>query len=257
MTLKDAVNDALRDWVANVDTTHYCIGSAVGPHPFPTIVRDFQAIIGKETKAQVAKLQLESDPNISTEKLLPAAVVACVGGGSNAIGMFHPFIQDKSVRLIGVEAGGVNGVTERNEKVKNLSDDGSLHSSTLSAGTPGVFQGARTFILQDENGQSMRTSSISAGLDYAGVGPEHAHLHHTKRAEYVSVTNAQALEGFQVLCQEEGVIPALETSHAVYYTCQLAKELSPNQIVVVNISGRGDKDMLQVAKNLGVTLEGL
>ncbi|CAK4213629.1 unnamed protein product [Aphanomyces euteiches] len=231
-TLKDAVNEAMRDWVANVDSTHYIIGSAIGPHPFPTIVRDFQAIIGKEIKAQLEEEIIGR---------LPDAIVACVGGGSNAIGMFHPFAQDHSVQIYGVEAGGDGVETGR-------------HSSTLVGGRIGVLHGTKTYVMQDAAGQVIETHSVSAGLDYAGVGPEHAFLKDSGRATYVSVTDAQALEGFKLLCREEGIIPALESSHAIHYGVELAKELGPGKVLVINVSGRGDKDMIQVAKVLGVNL---
>ncbi|RHY31134.1 hypothetical protein DYB32_004114 [Aphanomyces invadans] len=247
-TLKDAVNEALRDWVTNVDTTHYIIGSAIGPHPFPTIVRDFQAIIGNEIKAQVnepdkfkqkltRELQLEEEIG-----RLPDAIVACVGGGSNAIGMFHPFIKDNSVDIFGVEAGGDGVETGR-------------HSSTLVGGRIGVLHGTKTYVMQDAAGQVIETHSVSAGLDYAGVGPEHAFLKDSGRAKYVSVTDAQALEGFKLLCRVEGIIPALESSHAIHFGVELAKELGPGKTIVINVSGRGDKDMIQVAKVLGVNLD--
>lgn len=231
MTLKDAVNEAIRDWVTNVDTTHYIIGSAIGSHPFPTIVRDFQAVIGNEIKAQ---LQEEIGQ-------LPDAIVACVGGGSNAIGMFHPFIKDTGVAIYGVEAGGDGVETGR-------------HSSTLVGGRPGVLHGTKTYVMQDAAGQVIETHSVSAGLDYAGVGPEHAFLHESGRATYVSVTDKQALEAFQLLSRQEGIIPALESSHAVHFGLELAAKMDPSKVVVINISGRGDKDMLQVAKELGVNL---
>ncbi|CAH0487425.1 unnamed protein product [Peronospora farinosa] len=230
-TLKDAVNEAVRDWTTNVHNTHYIIGSAIGGHPFPTIVRDFQAVIGREIKAQ---LQEEIGR-------LPDAIVACVGGGSNAIGMFHDFVEDKNVAMYGVEAGGDGVNTAR-------------HSSTLSGGRPGVLHGTKTYIIQDAAGQAMETHSVSAGLDYAGVGPEHAFLKDSGRATYVSVTDKEALEAFQLMSEYEGIIPALETAHAVYYGLKLASTLSSDQVVVINISGRGDKDMLQVAKVLGVNL---
>mmetsp|Transcript_4399 Transcript_4399/g.12780 ORF Transcript_4399/g.12780 Transcript_4399/m.12780 type:complete len:363 (+) Transcript_4399:1-1089(+) len=230
-TLKDAINEAMRDWVTNVGTTHYLIGSAIGPHPFPTIVRDFQAVIGKEARAQI----------LADTGRLPDYVVACVGGGSNAIGMFHPFVGDKSVKLVGVEAGGDGVDTDR-------------HSATLAAGTPGVLHGTRTYLLQNKMGQITETHSISAGLDYPGVGPEHAWLKDSLRAEYVAVTDKQALEGFQTLCRTEGIIPALEPSHALYHTMQLAKGLPKDKIVLLNLCGRGDKDMHTVAHAMGVKL---
>ncbi|KAG2178845.1 hypothetical protein INT43_001691 [Umbelopsis isabellina] len=226
-TLKDAINEAMRDWVTNEATTHYLVGSAIGPHPFPLIVRDFQTVIGKESKRQLQ------------EKVgkLPDAVVACVGGGSNAIGMFHPFIEDKSVRIIGVEAGG--------DGVNTLK-----HSATLSAGTPGVLHGTRTFLLQDSKGQIMETHSVCAGLDYPGVGPEHAWLKDIGRAEYLVCDDAQALIGFRKLTQLEGIIPALESAHAIYWAHQLASKMGKDEDIVVCLSGRGDKDMHTVAEVL-------
>jgi tryptophan synthase len=229
-TLKDAINEAMRDWVTNVRTTHYIIGSAIGPHPFPTIVRDFQSVIGREARAQF----------LEQAGRLPDVAIACVGGGSNAIGLFHPFIDDP-VRLIGVEAGG-DGVGS------------GKHSATLVAGRPGVLHGTRTYLLQDANGQILETHSISAGLDYPGVGPEHSWLKTSVRAEYVAVDDRQALEGFQALTRAEGIIPALEPSHAIYYAIQLARELGPGNDILVGLSGRGDKDMHTVAAALGVTL---
>ncbi|PRP82505.1 tryptophane synthase [Planoprotostelium fungivorum] len=230
-TLKDAVNEAFRDWVTNIRTTHYIIGSAVGPHPFPTIVRDFQSVIGKETKKQI----------VDKTGKLPDAVVACVGGGSNAIGMFHPFLHDPSVRLIGVEAAGHGIQTEK-------------HCATLSRGKVGVFHGTKTVVLQDVDGQITETHSISAGLDYPGVGPEHAHFKHSGRAEYTYVTDQEALEGLKLLTSTEGIIPALETAHAISYAAKEAAKMSPEQILVICLSGRGDKDMIHVAKELNFTL---
>jgi tryptophan synthase beta chain len=231
--LKDAINEAMRDWVTNVADTFYLIGSVVGPHPYPRIVRDFQAVIGQEARAQ------------ALEKLgrLPDAVVACVGGGSNSMGIFHPFIQDAGVRLVGVEAGGDGIETEH-------------HAATLSAGSPGILHGARSYMLQDADGQVIETHSISAGLDYPGVGPEHAYLKDSGRAEYVAVTDGEALEGLQTLCRLEGIIPALESAHAVYYGMQLAATMHPDQAIIINLSGRGDKDMGTVADALGVKLGG-
>jgi tryptophan synthase len=229
-TLKDAINEAMRDWVTNVRDTHYLIGSAVGPHPFPTIVRDFQSIMGKEIREQM----------LETAGKLPDGVVACVGGGSNAIGAFYPFIEDESVKLYGVEAAG-HGI-----------DVDEQHCATLTKGTPGVLQGALTYVIQEKTGQTLNTHSISAGLDYPGVGPEHAYLKDTGRALYEAVTDAQALEGFKMMCEYEGIIPALETSHAIYYAIQLAKTLGKDQDIVINMSGRGDKDMPQIAKIMGV-----
>jgi tryptophan synthase beta chain len=230
-TLKDAINEAVRDWVSNVETTHYLIGSAVGMHPYPTIVRDFQSVIGKETRDQI----------LIQAGCLPDYVVACVGGGSNSIGIFHPFIEDRDVQLVGVEAAG-EGIAS------------GKHAATLVAGSVGVLHGSRSYVLQDDNGQVIETHSISAGLDYPGVGPEHSYLKETGRAMYVAVTDAQALDGFKLLCRTEGIIPALESAHAVFYACALAATLPADKIVVVNLSGRGDKDMHTVAQALGITL---
>jgi len=227
-TLKDAINEALRDWVTNVETTHYIIGSVVGPHPFPEMVRDFQSIIGKETKQQI----------LEKEGRLPNAVVACVGGGSNAIGIFYPFIEDKEVTLIGVEAAGKGLDTEE-------------HAASLIKGSVGVLHGMKSYFLQDEEGQIQPTHSISAGLDYPGVGPEHAWLKETGRAEYIGATDEEALEGFKLLSKTEGIIPALESSHAVIKAVEIAKELGKDGIVVVNLSGRGDKDVRSVMNYLG------
>jgi len=231
-TLKDAINEAMRDWVTNVRDTHYLIGSAVGPHPFPTIVRDFQSVMGHEMKAQM----------LEKAGTLPDVVIACVGGGSNAIGAFYPFVNDKSVELHGVEAAG-HGI----EKYQQ-------HCATLTKGTPGVLQGALTYVIQEESGQTLNTHSVSAGLDYPGVGPEHAHLKHSGRAKYSAVTDDEALEGFKMMCEYEGIIPALETSHAIYHAIQLAKTLPKDKHIVINMSGRGDKDMPQVAKIMGVDI---
>ncbi|KAJ3032531.1 tryptophan synthetase [Rhizophlyctis rosea] len=226
-TLKDAVNEALRDWVTNVSTTHYIIGSAIGPHPFPTLVREFQSVIGREARAQI----------LEKRGKLPDCVVACVGGGSNAIGMFHPFVQDKSVRIVGVEAGGDGIETGR-------------HSATLAAGRPGVLHGTKTYLIQDSHGQIIETHSISAGLDYPGVGPEHAFLKDSLRAEYIAATDAEAMQGFRIMTQTEGIIPALESSHAIYKAVELARGMSKKQDLIVVVSGRGDKDVLSVAENL-------
>ena len=230
-TLKDAINEAIRDWVTNVDTTHYLIGSVVGPHPYPEMVRDFQTVIGREARAQLLKI----------EGRLPDYVLACVGGGSNSIGMFHPFVPDEEVRLVGFEAGGEGIATGK-------------HSATLSAGRPGVLHGAMSYLLQDEHGQVQETHSISAGLDYPGVGPEHSYLKDTGRAEYRDVNDANALEAFHLLCHTEGIIPALESSHAVYGAVELAKTLSSDQIVLVCLSGRGDKDIGIVAEASGLEI---
>jgi tryptophan synthase beta chain len=227
-TLKDAINEALRDWVANVETTHYIIGSVVGPHPFPMMVRDFQSVIGKEAKEQI----------LEKEGKLPKAVVACVGGGSNAMGIFYPFVEDKEVKLVGVEAGGLGLETGK-------------HSASINAGQVGVLHGMKSFFLQDEEGQILTTHSISAGLDYPGVGPEHAYLFESGRAEYVYATDQEALEGFKLLSRLEGIIPALEPAHAVLKVVEIAGKLSKEDIVIFNLSGRGDKDMETVMKHLG------
>ena len=230
-TLKDAINEAIRDWVTNVETTHYLIGSVVGPHPYPMMVRDFQSIIGREAREQM----------LEATGRLPDYAIACVGGGSNAIGLFHEFIPDDAVRLIGVEAGGA-GV------------DGDEHAATLVAGEPGVLHGSLSYLLQDSDGQVMETHSISAGLDYPGVGPEHSWLKATERAAYVSVTDSEAIEGFQLLCRTEGIIPALEPAHAIAYVAGLAPTLSKDQTILIGLSGRGDKDIDTVAKALEITL---
>lgn len=228
-TLKDAMNDALRDWVTYVDETFYCIGTVAGPHPYPAMVRDFQSIIGKETKAQMQ----------AAEGRLPDSVIACIGGGSNAMGLFYPFLDDKSVRIIGVEAGG-----------KGVNDD-MEHCASLTGGRPGVLHGNRTYLLQDEAGQILEGHSISAGLDYPGIGPEHSWLHDTGRAEYVSVTDAEALDAFQFSCRTEGIIPALEPSHALAHVRKIAPTLPEDHIMVMNMCGRGDKDIFTVADHLG------
>jgi tryptophan synthase beta chain len=227
-TLKDAINEAIRDWVTNVQTTHYLIGSVVGPHPYPMMVRDFQSVIGTESREQM----------LEVEGRLPDYAVACVGGGSNAMGLFHPFFNDADVKLVGVEAAGEGLGSGK-------------HAATLSGGRPGVLHGAMSYLLQDSGGQVTETHSISAGLDYPGVGPEHSYYKDSGRAEYVAVTDRQALEGLTLLCETEGIIPALESSHAVYYAAQIAKELPPDKIVLINLSGRGDKDMEIVAQALG------
>jgi tryptophan synthase beta chain len=225
-TLKDAVNEALRDWVTNVKTTHYIIGSALGPHPFPMIVRDFQSVIGEEVKQQILEI----------EGKLPDVIVACVGGGSNAIGIFYPFIEDTQVRLVGVEAGGYGIET-------------GMHAASINGGSIGVLHGMKSYFIQDEWGQIESTHSISAGLDYPGVGPEHAFLKEIKRAEYITATDEEALEGFLLLSRTEGIIPALESSHAVIKAVEIAKSLDKTKSVVINLSGRGDKDV-QSVKNL-------
>lgn len=230
-TLKDAMNEALRDWATNVDSTYYIIGTVAGPHPYPQIVRDFQCIIGRETREQ------------SLEQIgqLPDALVACVGGGSNAIGMFHPFLSDSSVAMYGVEAGGDGVETGR-------------HAAPLSAGVPGVLHGNRTYLMTDSGGQIMETHSVSAGLDYPGVGPEHAWLKDLKRVNYVNATDAEAMKAFHQLTRLEGIIPALESAHAVAYAMRLAATMAPEQSIVINLSGRGDKDIQTVAKLEGLTL---
>ena len=230
-TLKDAINEAMRDWVTNVETTHYLLGTVAGPHPFPTMVRDFHRIIGVEARAQVLEL---------TGKL-PDAVLACVGGGSNAIGIFHPFIDDVDVALIGLEAGGDGVSTGR-------------HAATITGGTPGVLHGTRSYVLQDENGQTVESHSISAGLDYPGVGPEHAYLHDIGRAQYRAITDAQAMEAFGLLCRTEGIIPAIETAHALAGALQVGKEMGPHATILINLSGRGDKDVATAAAYFGIEL---
>jgi len=232
-TLKDAVNEALRYWVAHVDDTHYILGSVVGPHPFPKIVRDFQSVIGSETRAQI----------LDQTGQLPDAVVACVGGGSNAMGMFYPFIQDGTVKLFGVEAGG-SGV------------ESNKHAATLSAGDIGILHGTMTHLLQDDHGQIEETYSISAGLDYPGVGPEHSHLHDISRVAYSSITDDEALDAFQYLSKVEGIIPALESAHAVAYGIKLAKEMNQDESLVICLSGRGDKDVEQVKEILEGKISG-
>ncbi len=230
-TLKDALNEAMRDWVTNVDSTFYIIGTVAGPHPYPMMVRDFQAVIGHEAREQMPAL-------IGRQ---PDAIIACVGGGSNAMGIFYPYINDTEVRLIGVEAGGLGVATGK-------------HAAPLNAGTPGVLHGNRTYLMQDANGQILETHSISAGLDYPGVGPEHAWLKDSGRAEYVTVTDQEALEAFHLLCRFEGIIPALESSHALAYAAQLAPTLPRDAALLVNLSGRGDKDMNTIASLSGITL---
>jgi len=230
-TLKDAMNEAIRDWVTNVRTTYYLVGSVAGMHPYPMIVRDFQSVIGRETREQA----------LAAVGRLPDAVVACVGGGSNAIGIFSAFLEDESVELHGAEAAGEGIETGR-------------HAASLTAGRVGVLHGSRSFVLQDEDGQIVEAHSIAAGLDYPGVGPEHAYLKVTGRAQYHAITDAEALAAFQLLCRTEGIIPALESAHAIALAVRLAKERPRDQVIVVNLSGRGDKDMHTVASALGVTL---
>ncbi|MFQ7025773.1 MAG: tryptophan synthase subunit beta [Acutalibacteraceae bacterium] len=230
-TLKDAVNEAMRDWTANVENTYYLIGSAMGPHPYPTMVRDFQKIIGEETKRQLEAM----------EHTLPDCVVACVGGGSNAIGMFYDFIPNETVRLIGAEAAG-HGV------------DTALHAATMAKGSKGIFHGMKSLFLQNEEGQIDSVYSISAGLDYPGIGPEHAHLHTSKRAEYVSITDEEAVCAFEYLSRMEGIIPAIESAHAVAAARKIAPTMKQNEIMVICLSGRGDKDVYQVARYRGVDI---
>ncbi len=230
-TLKDAMNEALRDWVTNVEDTYYLIGTAAGPHPYPELVRDFQAVIGTEAREQL----------LQAEGRLPDMVIAAVGGGSNAIGIFHPFLDDKNVQIVGVEAGG-----------KGL--DGDEHCASLTAGSPGVLHGNRTYLLQDADGQIKEGHSISAGLDYPGIGPEHAWLHQIGRAEYVPIMDDEALEAFQLLTKLEGIIPALEPSHAIAEVIKRAPKMGKDQIILMNLSGRGDKDIFTVGKILGMEL---
>jgi len=231
-TLKDAMNEALRDWVTNVRDTYYIIGTAAGPHPYPAMVRDFQSVIGKETREQM----------LEREGRLPDALVACIGGGSNAIGLFHPFLDDKDVAIYGVEAGG-HGVDVENG-----------HAASMAGGTPGVLHGNRTYLLQDNDGQILEGHSISAGLDYPGVGPEHAWLRDTGRVKYVPATDQEALDALQLCTRLEGIIPALEPSHALSYVSKLAPTMSRDKIIVMNLCGRGDKDLFTVAKALGMEL---
>ncbi|MBW6390757.1 tryptophan synthase subunit beta [Billgrantia antri] len=231
-TLKDAMNEALRDWVTNVDDTFYIIGTVAGPHPYPAMVRDFQAVIGRESRAQI----------LEREGRLPDSLVACIGGGSNAMGLFHPFLADESVAMIGVEAGG-RGI------------DTGMHAASLTGGEPGVLHGNRTYLLQDEDGQIADAHSISAGLDYPGIGPEHAWLHEQGRVEYVSITDDEALAAFQLCCRQEGIIPALESAHALAEVAKRAPSLPRDHLLVVNLSGRGDKDMMSVAQHLGENVQ--
>ena len=227
-TLKDALNEAMRDWVTNVENTFYIIGTVAGPHPYPMIVRDFNSVVGDELKIQMPEL-------IGRQ---PDAVIACVGGGSNALGVFHPYIKDTDVRLIGVEAGG-SGV------------DTGKHAAPLASGTPGVLHGNRTYLMQDSNGQIIETHSISAGLDYPGIGPEHSHLHEIGRVKYVPIRDTEALEAFQLCSKLEGIIPALECAHAIAYICKLAPDLPKDHLMIMGLSGRGDKDIFTVAEALG------
>jgi tryptophan synthase beta chain len=230
-SLKDAMNEALRDWIATVRNTYYLIGTSAGPHPYPMIVRDFQSVIGREAWRQI----------LEKEGRLPDVLIACVNGGSNAIGLFYPFIKHTKVKFVGVEAAG-------------LGISGPMHAATLNMGTPGVLHGNRTYLLQDEMGQIRETHSIAAGLDYPGVWPEHAWLKDTGRAEYVAVTDAEALDALKMLSESEGIIPALESSHAVAYAIKLAPTMSRQQVIIVNLSGRGDKDMQTVARAFNVEL---
>jgi tryptophan synthase beta chain len=231
-TLKDAMNDALRDWVANVEDTFYIIGTVAGPHPYPAMVRDFQSVIGRETRAQILEM----------EGRLPDTLVACIGGGSNAMGLFHPFLDDPDIAIYGVEAGGF-GLDVPNG-----------HAASMNGGSPGVLHGNRTYLLQDEDGQILEGHSISAGLDYPGVGPEHAWLKDTGRVNYVSVTDKEALEAFQLCTRLEGIIPALEPSHALAHVTKLAPTLPKDNLMVVNLSGRGDKDIFAVAEHLNMEM---
>lgn len=230
-TLKDAMNDALRDWVSNVEDTFYIIGTAAGPHPYPEMVRDFQTVIGIEAKQQMQE----------AEGRLPDLLVAAIGGGSNAIGLFHPFLDDKEVEMHGVEAAGLGLDTDQ-------------HAASLTGGDPGVLHGNRTYLLQDDDGQILDAHSISAGLDYPGIGPEHSWLNDTGRVKYVAITDAEALDAFQLCCRAEGIIPALEPSHALAHVCKIAPQMDKDKIVIMNMCGRGDKDVFTVAKALGVEL---
>jgi len=230
-TLKDSMNEALRDWVANVETTYYLIGTSAGPHPYPAMVRDFQCVIGEEVREQIT----------DAEGRLPDTLVACIGGGSNALGLFHPFLDEKNVRFVAVEAAGKGVETGQ-------------HAASLGAGSPGVLHGNRTYLLQDSNGQVEEAHSISAGLDYPGIGPEHSWLHDTGRVEYVSITDAEALEAFHLCTRLEGIIPALETAHAIAQVGKMAGVLGADNLLVVNLSGRGDKDLDTVARASGIGL---
>ncbi len=232
-TLKDAMNEALRDWVTNVEDTFYCIGTVAGPHPYPSMVRDFQSIIGTETKQQI----------LDKEGRLPDSLIACIGGGSNAMGLFFPFLDDKDVKMFGVEAGG-KGVNSKME-----------HAASLTGGRPGILHGNRTYLLQDKNGQIIEGHSISAGLDYPGIGPEHSYLHDIGRVEYVSITDEESLDAFKLCCEKEGIIPALEPSHALAYVKKIAPKLPNDHIMIMNMCGRGDKDIFTVAEYLGFDLK--
>ena len=230
-TLKDAISEAMRDWTTNVRTTHYVLGSVLGAHPYPMMIRDFQSVIGREARKQI----------LAAEGRLPDCLIACVGGGSNAMGLFHAFVPDKKVRMVGVEAGG-------------LGVESGKHAARFAGGRPGVMQGTMTYLLQDENGQVNLTHSVSAGLDYAAVGPEHSYYKETNRAQYTSVTDDEALEAFDLLAREEGIMPALESAHAIAEVVKCAPKMKKSQILIVNLSGRGDKDVQQVARIKGVTL---
>ncbi len=230
-SLKNAINEAMRDWISNANDTYYLLGTVAGPHPYPMMVRDFHSIIGKEAKEQ----------HFKAEGKLPNALVACIGGGSNSIGLFHSFLDDESVKIYGVEAAG-RGIKSGE------------HAASIAAGTVAILHGNKTYFLQDEDGQIIDAHSISAGLDYPGIGPEHAYLHDIKRVEYVSATDSEALEYFQLLCKTEGIIPALESSHGLSYACKLAATMQKDQTIIVNLSGRGDKDIFTVAKALGINL---
>ena len=232
-TLKDAMNEALRDWVTNIADTFYCIGTVAGPHPYTTMVRDFQSIIGTETKQQI----------LEKEGRLPNSLVACIGGGSNAMGLFFPFLDDKDVKMFGVEAGG-KGVNNKME-----------HAASLTGGRPGILHGNRTYLLQDSHGQIIEGHSISAGLDYPGIGPEHSYLHDMGRVQYVSITDKEALDAFKLCCEKEGIIPALEPSHALAYVKKIASKLPQDHIMVMNMCGRGDKDIFTVAESLGFDIK--
>jgi tryptophan synthase beta chain len=230
-TLKDAISEAMRDWTTNIRTTHYILGSVLGAHPYPMMIRDFQSVIGRETRRQI----------LTAEGRLPDSLIACVGGGSNAIGLFYAFIRDKKVKMIGVEAGGMGVASGK-------------HAARFAGGRPGVLQGTMTYLLQGDDGQVNLTHSVSAGLDYAAIGPEHSYLRDQGRAEYTSVTDDEALAAFDLLAREEGIMPALESAHAIAHTVKVAPTMKKNQLLIVNLSGRGDKDVQQIAKMRGIAL---
>ena len=230
-TLKDAISEAMRDWTTNIRTTHYILGSVLGAHPYPMMIRDFQSVIGRETRRQI----------LAAEGRLPDCLIACVGGGSNAMGLFHAFILDKKVKMVGVEAGGLGVASGK-------------HAARFAGGKPGVLQGTMTYLLQGDDGQVNLTHSVSAGLDYAAIGPEHSYLRDQGRAEYTSVTDDEAMAAFDLLAREEGIMPALESAHAIAHTVKVAPAMKTNNILVVNLSGRGDKDVQQIAKMRGITL---